>query len=106
MSLTASRSSRADTMRSLLIAALCLALAVQGAHTCQLVDSASAADGAFLVSSTPQCPICAVSQSLIVTLILIFFALVSSQSRAFSSPVRQRAFWRGLRLDLRAPPSF
>jgi len=56
--------------------------------------------------ATPVCPVCALSQSILIALLIVFFALVLSFTRIRLVSVQARPFWRGLRLDLRAPPAF
>lgn len=86
------------------IAVVCLALVVQGAHVCQPAESSAAGVGAVLSLATPMCPVCALSHSLLITLLLILFSVVPTRSRTLLVSVQPRSFWRGIQLDMRAPP--
>ena len=82
------------------IVVVCLALVVQGAHVCQ----SAARVGAVISLATPMCPVCALSHSLLITLLLILFSLVPTRSLTFLVSEPARPFRRVLRLDMRAPP--
>ena len=83
---------------------MCLALVLQGAHVC--APSESSAAGAVSVTSLTStlCPVCAVAQTLLITLMLVLFSLVPIHSRTFLVSLQPRPFRRVLRLDMRAPP--
>ncbi len=87
-----------------MIALVCLTLALQGAHVCQSGESSALGVGAVISSATPVCPVCALAHSLLITLLLIFFSLVPTHSRALLVSVQARPFWRAIRLDMRPPP--
>jgi hypothetical protein len=78
------------------VAVVVLALVLQGAHACPPgAANASGLEASFSVAS-PICAVCALAHTLILTLLLILFSLVSTRSRTFlvSQPIRQ--FLRGL----------
>lgn len=87
-----------------LVAAVCLALALQGAHVCAPAESSAAGFSAATLLAAPMCQVCALANTLLTTLLLILFPLVPTQTRAVPVFVQVRSYWRGLRLDLRAPP--
>jgi hypothetical protein len=88
-----------------LVAVVCLALLLPGAHVCAPSGSSATGVVAAIALSTPLCQVCALANTLLITLLLILFSLVPIPARALSVPVQMKSFWRGLRLDLRAPPA-
>ena len=89
----------------ILIAMVCLALAIQGAHVCPPGKPAGAGVRAVVAVATPVCPACALAQSVLIPVLLILFSLVPTRSHALLVSVQVRSYWRGLRLDMRAPPA-
>ena len=87
------------------VAAVCLALALQGAHVCAPAESSAAGVSAAISMSAPLCQVCALDNTLLITLLVILFSVVPVQARSIPVVVQVRSFWRGLRLDLRAPPT-
>jgi hypothetical protein len=104
--LSRGQSSGANSRTRMWIALVCLAVALQGAHVCQSAELSGAGIGTVISHAAPICPVCALAQSMLVALLVIFFCLVLSYSRTCLVSVQARPFWRGLRLDLRAPPAF
>jgi len=90
----------------ILVVIVCLALAVQGAHVCAPMEPSGAGVRAVVAVATPVCPACALAQSVLITVFLILFSLVPTRSYTPMVSVQVRSFWRGLRLDMRAPPAF
>ena len=89
----------------ILIVMVCLALAIQGAHVCPPGESSGLGVRAVIAVASPVCPACALAQSVLITVLLVFFSLVPTGSRTLLVSVQVRSFRRGLRLDMRAPPA-
>ena len=106
MILSARQLLRCNTLLMALVGIVCLALIVQGAHVCPPSESASSGLQTSFSLSTPVCPVCAVSHTLLLTLLLILFSLVPTRSSTLLVSEQVRPVMRRLRLDLRAPPAF
>ena len=105
MILTRRPTSGSNALLLAVVAAVCLALALQGAHVCAPAESSAAGVSAAISMSAPLCQVCALANTLLITLLLILFSLVPVQTRALPVVIQVRSFFRGLRLDLRAPPT-
>ena len=88
------------------IAVVSLVLALQGAHICPHAELSAPGIRAVISIAAPTCSVCAQAQSVLITLLLILFSFVPTRSRTPLVSVQARAFWRGVRLDMRAPPVF
>lgn len=104
MILSGHRSLNSGVGVQIFVVVVCLALAVQGAHVCP-PESSGTGVRAVLTLATPVCPLCAVAHSVLISVLLILFSLVPTCSHTLLVSVQVRSFWRGLRLDMRAPPA-
>ncbi|MFY9560851.1 MAG: hypothetical protein WAQ52_11505 [Terriglobales bacterium] len=88
-----------------LVGVVCLALLLQAAHVCQPAESYAPGVRGGISLAKPVCPVCALAQSVLGTLVLLFlFFLVPNRSRMVFVSVQAKPFWRGVRLRMRPPP--
>ena len=88
------------------IAVVCLVLALRGAHVCAPEELSAPGIRAVISLAAPACSVCALAQSVLIPLLFILFSLGPTRSRLPLVSVQARPFWRGVRLDMRAPPVF
>jgi hypothetical protein len=69
-------------------------------------ESSAAGVGAAISLSSPMCPVCVVSHTLLIALIFVLFSLVPTRSRTLLVSLQPTLSRRVLRLDMRAPPVF
>jgi len=81
-------------------------LALQSAHVCPHAELSVPGIQAVNSLAAPVCSVCALAQSVLITLLLILFSLVPTRSRTPLVSVQVRSYWRAMRLDMRAPPVF
>lgn len=93
-----------DSLLLAIVGVVCLALVLQGAHVCSPSESSAAGVGASISRAPTLCPVCAVAQTLLITLIFVLFSLVPTYARTLLVSLQPRSFRRELRLDMRAPP--
>lgn len=87
-----------------LLAALCLAITLQGGHVCRPTLPAAPGLQADAGAAVPFCTVCAMSGSLIVAIALLLFLFLPSSYRTDFVTVQARSYWQGLRLYVRPPP--
>jgi hypothetical protein len=99
------QSERKNWVVHLLVAVLCLTLAVQGAHVCQSgphLKSGVQADG----GSSPICPVCAIAQTLmLVVSFLLLFLMSDTASSVIPLVIVKKPSWREVSLYMRPPPA-
>jgi len=88
------------------VAAVVLALVLQGAHVCQPVVPHVPGVQASMSSAAPFCTVCAIAQSMLLAAILILLLLIPSRSSSGLLSVQANSFCHGLRLNARPPPVF
>jgi hypothetical protein len=89
----------------LLVALLCLMLAVQGAHVCRSSRHFELGVQTETGSPTPVCPVCAIAHTLLFTvLFLLLFLMPNNSTAVFQSVEPKKSSWREVRLYMRPPP--
>jgi len=103
--LSGSQSFSHGTCARILVVVVCLVFTVQAAHVCPPGEPPGAGVRTVIAVAPPVCPTCALAQSVLITVMLILFSLVPTCSHTLLISVQVKSFWRGLRLDMRAPPA-
>jgi hypothetical protein len=91
----------------MLVALLCLTLAVQGAHVCRSGHHFDSGVQGELASPAPVCLVCAIAHSLLFTVFFLLLLLMPRSSAAvFQSVEAKKSSWRAVQLHMRPPPAF
>jgi hypothetical protein len=86
------------------VAAVVLALILQGGHVCQPVMPNAPGVQAAASAAAPFCTVCAIAQSMLLAAILILLLLIPSRAPSVLLSIQAKTFWHGLRLNARPPP--